>query len=255
MQIATVSSVRAFGLTVFPILYGYLADRLQMRKNFLVVATIGQVFPTLLMVYFHSYDWLLFLTCVFSIFNAPVLTLAEASTQEEHVILFACVMLMQVSHGTFYGFYSIYLSELGYSDSNIGLQWGIAACSELIVFFFASRILRSFPTYVLFSLCLFVAAIRWMLMFSTDSYFWLSLYQCLHAFTFGIFHVTTLRLIHKFFAEGSRSLGQSLYTTSSGGIGSALGLLLNGYLWDKQGHFAFLTSSGIALGAFACPSS
>lgn len=328
MQIATISSIRALGLMVFPILYGYLADRFRMRKNFLVITTIGQVFPNLLMLYFHSYEWLLFLTCVFSVCNAPVLTLAEAATQEEHeggnldygrtrlwgtlgfvvlatgfgkvldragnewilygfliflvlliflsfampagkrhlefshesvrrtllnrntLILFSCVMLMQVSHGTFYGFYSIYLSELGYSDSNIGLQWGIAAGSELIVFFFASRILKAFPNYLLFSVCLCVASIRWMMMFSTDSYFWLSVYQCFHAFTFGIFHVTTLRLIYKFFPEGSRSLGQSLYTASSGGIGSAIGLLLNGYLWDQQGHFAFLTSSAIAMGAF-----
>ena len=55
-----------------------------MRKNFLVFTTIGQVFPNLLMLFFHSYEWLLVLTCVFSVCNAPVLALAEASAQEEH---------------------------------------------------------------------------------------------------------------------------------------------------------------------------
>ena len=73
-------------------------------------------------------------------------------------IFFACVMLMNVSHGTFYGFYSIYLSDLGFKESGIGIHWAVAATTELIVFMFASRILKRFRAETLISFCCLAAA-------------------------------------------------------------------------------------------------
>lgn len=39
----------------------------------------------------------------------------------------AACFLMQASHGTFYTFYSIYLTEAGYTGTRIGmlLAWGV----------------------------------------------------------------------------------------------------------------------------------
>lgn len=165
-------------------------------------------------------------------------------------IFLCCIFLMQVSHGAFYGFYSIYLAELGVHDSGIGLQWAISAASEFSIFFFASRILGSFRSGASFSVCLLIAALRWTLTGSTASYFWLSVWQCLHAFTFGLFHITCMRLIHRIFPEGFRSFGQSLYSSIGGGLGSFTGVVLCGYLWDIQGAKVFWTSGCLALIAF-----
>jgi hypothetical protein len=108
---------------------------------------------------------------------------------------------MQVSHGSLYGFYSIYLSELGFLDSSIGVQWAVAAGSEVLVFFFAARIVGGISHQLLFSGCLILAVIRWTLVFATQSYAWLTLTQCLHAFTFGVFHITSMKLIQKMFPK------------------------------------------------------
>lgn len=162
-------------------------------------------------------------------------------------VFLVCVLLHNLSQGTFVGFYSIYLSELGYSDSWIGAQWAIAAISEIAIFWFASRILVSFRFRTLFTLCMLAAALRWLLMGLTVSYGWLTLVQCLHAFTFGVFHITSMRLIQRFFPEGFRSIGQSLYTSIGPGLGTVLGLWLNGALWDHFGARMFGVSAAVSL--------
>jgi PPP family 3-phenylpropionic acid transporter len=169
-----------------------------------------------------------------------------ASNRNVWIFLF-CALLHNLSQGTFVGFYSIYLAGLGYSDSWIGAQWAIAAASEISIFWFASRILLRFRYRTLFTLCMLAAALRWLLMGITVSYGWLTLYQCLHAFTFGVFHIISMKLIQHFFPEGYRSIGQALYTSIGPGLGTVLGLWFNGALWDHFGARMFGVSAIVSL--------
>lgn len=328
LQIATIYSVPSMARILFLAAHGYIADRWKSRKKFLSLSSAVQILPLILIIWLHSYPWILVLIAIYSIFNASILPFTEAIVQEEQekgnldygrtrlwgtlsfillalaygklldsvgkqwilygVIFFlvllgalsltmppgkdkigipnnflhrafanrniwiflSCAFLMQVSHGTFYGFYSIHLANLGYKDSYIGLQWAIAAGSELSIFFFASWILRNLPHRFLYSVCLFAAALRWTLTGTSVSYGALSAYQCLHAFTFGAFHITSMRMIHTIFPEGSRSFGQAVYGTVSTGLGSMIGILLSGYLWKSLGSDSFFVSAGTALVAF-----
>ena len=175
----------------------------------------------------------------------------EVMLQRNTWIFFLCSFLMYLSHGSFYGFYSIYLSQLGVKESAIGLHWAVAAGSEVSIFFFAAWILRSLRKEFLFSLCLLFAALRWFLVYSVTSTGWLLAVQCLHAFTFGAFHITSMKFVHILFPTGSRSLGQSIYSSSTSGYGSVIGVMLSGVLWGAHGARAFLFSSGIAFLAFA----
>ena len=165
-------------------------------------------------------------------------------------IFLICVFFMHVSQGAYYGFFSIHLSELGFKDSNIGLQWAAAAASEIAIFFFASLILKRFSLTPLFRICLLLAAIRWLWIYQAQSYLWLTLSQVMHAFSFGLFHIACMRLTHKIFSEGFRSIGQSLFSSLGWGLGSVMGVLLSGYLWQEFGAATFLFSSVIAFGGF-----
>ena len=165
-------------------------------------------------------------------------------------IFLVCVLLMHVSQGAYYGFFSIHLADLGFQDSNIGIQWAAAAASELIIFFFASAILSRFPLPYLFRICLLLAALRWFWIYQARSYFWLTLSQGMHAFTFGLFHITSLKLIHSIFPEGFRSIGQALLNSMGWGLGTVLGVLISGYLWEEYGAITYIFSSGIALAGF-----
>lgn len=176
--------------------------------------------------------------------------LKEAMANPATGLFLLCVFLMHLSHGTFYGFFSIYLSDLGYSDSGIGLQWAVAATSELSIFYFASRIQRRFESPALLSVCFVAATARWFLTGTIGSFWWITAFQCLHAFTFGLFHVTSMRMVHRLFPEGSRSFGQALYTSISGGFGSVAGVLISGRLWEQLGGRAFYVSGAMTLAGF-----
>jgi PPP family 3-phenylpropionic acid transporter len=184
-------------------------------------------------------------------FPLPEKTVHTVFNNRNAWLLLLCAFLMQVSHGTFYGFYSIHLASLGYKDSWIGIQWAIAAGSELCIFFFASWILKRFTPHSLYSICLFAATVRWFLTASTTSFIALSAFQCLHAFSFGAFHIASMRMIHGLFPEGSRSFGQAIYTSAGSGMGIMVGILMSGYLWESMGSRSFIISGFIALFAFA----
>jgi MFS transporter, PPP family, 3-phenylpropionic acid transporter len=165
-------------------------------------------------------------------------------------IFFGCVMMMSIGHGTFYGFYSIYLADLGFKESGIGIHWAVAATTELIIFMYASRILKRFRAETLISFCCLAAAARWFLTATFTSFGLLTAFQSLHAFTFGLFHATCLILLHRIFPVGSRSIGQSLYTTLGNGAGNFVGIIFAGIFWDEYGGKLFYVSSAIMVVAF-----
>jgi len=49
------------------------------------------------------------------------------------IIFLFSAFLMLVSHGTYYGFFSIHLENLGYKSSFIGITWAFASISEILV--------------------------------------------------------------------------------------------------------------------------
>lgn len=167
--------------------------------------------------------------------------------QKNTWIFLLCVLLMHISQGAYYGFFSIHLADLGFQDSNIGIQWAAAAASELAIFFFASSILSRFSLPYLFRICLLLAALRWFWIYEARSYLWLTLSQGMHAFSFGLFHITSLKLIHAIFPEGFRSIGQALFSSMGWGLGTVLGVMVSGYLWEEYGAATYLFSSAIAL--------
>ena len=56
------------------------------------------------------------------------------SLLDRHVFVFLfCAFLMLVSHGAYYGFFSIHLETLGYSKTFIGVSWALASAAEILV--------------------------------------------------------------------------------------------------------------------------
>ena len=56
-----------------------------------------------------------------------------------------CFML--AAHSALYAFYSLYLSNLGYSSVTIGLMWAIGATAEIVFFIYQSPVIRRFGFY------------------------------------------------------------------------------------------------------------
>ncbi|HSO18518.1 MAG TPA: MFS transporter, partial [Desulfosarcina sp.] len=55
-------------------------------------------------------------------------------------VFLLCAFLMLVSHGAYYGFFSIHLKELGHGGGFIGLCWALASTAEVVVMVNSTRL-------------------------------------------------------------------------------------------------------------------
>lgn len=150
-------------------------------------------------------------------------------------LLVAC-FLMQLSHGPFYTFYSIFLEEHGHSAVAIGGLWGFGVVAEVVVFLFMHQLLRSFGPYRLFAYCFILTSVRWLMVaFFPETLLLQVLAQSFHAASFGVYHAVAIQLFHAFFVGRLQGRGQALYSSLSFGAGGALGSVMSGTLWDWVG--------------------
>ncbi|RZH32894.1 MFS transporter [Acinetobacter pittii] len=161
---------------------------------------------------------------------------------------FAIEFILLFSHAPFYSFYSNFLKSLNFSTTEIGFLWAMGVFAEIFMFSIASKIFQRFSWRSLVIVCLLVTSIRWMLVALFSHYFIGQLFaQCLHAFSFGLFHLIAMRVIFQNFSAGQQGRGQALYSTMWG-LGVALGSVLAGHFWKiLSGELIFMCASVVVL--------
>jgi len=170
---------------------------------------------------------------------------------EVFAFLVAC-LLMQVSHGPYYTFYSIYLEDHGYTKTVIGLLWAYAVLAEIGVFLVMPRILVQVSVRTVLMVSFALAAARWLMIgYFPDSLAWLVLAQTLHAASFGTFHAAGMQMVYKFFVGKHQHRGQAVYSTVAFGVGGAVGSYYSGHTWETLGPgLTFAIAAGAAALAF-----
>ncbi len=169
------------------------------------------------------------------------------------IIAFILVyMILQLAHGPYYVFFSIFLAKLGYSGSVIGLLWALGVCAEIVLFLVIKPILRWVSLRTLLLVSVFLSIVRWLLIAHyADQFVILAIAQCLHAATFGSSHVAAIHLVHQYFGDQHQGKGQALYSSMSFGLGGMLGSLFSGYFWDEMGAtFVYSMAAGVCCVAF-----
>ena len=163
---------------------------------------------------------------------------------------YACVALMQFSHGPYYTFLTLHLEHLGYSRGAIGLLWALGVVAEVLVFMGMSRIFARFSVRRVLLASFLLASLRWLLLGNlADVPLVLIAAQALHAATFGCFHAAAIAFVQVSFGARQQGQGQALYAALSG-TGGALGALYSGYSWTLLGpQFTFGMASVAALAA------
>ncbi|WP_347019898.1 MFS transporter [Acinetobacter calcoaceticus] len=161
---------------------------------------------------------------------------------------FTIEFILLFSHAPFYSFYSNFLKSLNFSTTEIGFLWAMGVCAEIFMFSIAPKIFQRFSWRNLVIVCLLVTSIRWMLVALFSHYFVGQLFaQCLHAFSFGLFHLIAMRVIFQNFSAGQQGRGQALYSTMWG-LGVAFGSVLAGHFWKiLSGEIIFMCASLVVL--------
>lgn len=163
----------------------------------------------------------------------------------------ACCLL-QMSHGPYYTFFSVYLEQHGYSALAIGLLWALGVVAEVMLFLCMARILYRWTLRSIMAVSLGLAVLRWLLIgYWPDHLAILLIAQCLHAATFGSYHAYAVEMVRRLFAGGHEGQGMALYAGVSYGGGSALGALGAGWLWDWSPSASFAFAAAAAALALA----
>ncbi len=157
--------------------------------------------------------------------------------------------LLQLSHGPYYTFFSIYMEDLGYERSSIGLLWAMGVVAEVLLFVVMHRFLQYFRLRNIVIVSLFLTTVRWLLIGSfSETVLIVILAQCLHAASFGAMHAVAIQFVHQNFSNDYQGQGQAIYSSVSFGAGGALGALLSGVIVTEYSSAAAFNLAAIASG-------
>lgn len=165
---------------------------------------------------------------------------------------FAINFLLQVSHGPYYTFFSVYLESHQYSRTQTGLLWSLGVVAEIGMFLLMHRLLRRFALKSIVIWSLASTALRWCLIaFFADMLPVLVFAQCLHALSFASQHACAVEMVRRFFAGGHEGHGMAIYSGLCYGGGAALGAVASGMLWSANAAATFAGAALVALLALA----
>lgn len=170
-----------------------------------------------------------------------------AQPQVRAFLVVCCLLLL--SHGPFYGFFSLYLQSYSYSPLWIGVLWSVGVVAEVVVFTQMPRIFARIGVRAALLHTCWLTVLRWVMTACwPESLAILFAAQLLHAASYGVFHAVGIHLVREYFPGALLGRGQALFSAVSFGLGGALGSVISGYTWERQGpEFSFILAALAAL--------
>lgn len=166
----------------------------------------------------------------------PSNSVRELLSRKSVVSFFVSTFLMIAAHSSLYVYYSLYLSDMGYSTTVIGLMWSLGVIAEILFFFYQAPLFRRFGVRKLMLFSLAIAVVRFLMIgWGAQSLAILLVAQVLHAATFGVHHSASVATLQRWFAGSLQARGQALYISISYGLGGTVGGLLLSACWDTFG--------------------
>jgi PPP family 3-phenylpropionic acid transporter len=166
------------------------------------------------------------------------------------VIFLLCAFLMLVSHGAYYGFFSIHLTELGIEGSFIGLCWALASVAEVVVMLGSNKIFARYSFRRVLAFSFIAATIRWVLLYTVQTPMAILASQILHAVTYGAFHMAGILYMDQLSPDSEKTLGQAINNAVTYGLGLTVGFFISGALFNAgNSSDLFLFSAVVSFSA------
>jgi MFS transporter, PPP family, 3-phenylpropionic acid transporter len=156
--------------------------------------------------------------------------------RDKKLILYLSFALMiQITLGYYYTFFSIYYQQLGATKTLIGWSNFIAAMSETPFLLFSHVILKKIKTPNALIIAGSAAAIRWLILGLTVNTYSILIFQLLHGLINIVVTVSLAMYVNEFVPVELKASGQALNGLVCTGIARILGSLLGGYFSDIFG--------------------
>lgn len=164
-----------------------------------------------------------------------------------HPFLWIGFLLMQVSFGPFYNFFTIYTTDHGVSLQTTVWLWSFGVIAEIVMFYFQAPLLRR-NLFAILQLSAFITALRWLLIaLFPDSVPVLFMAQSLHAFSFALFHSAAIAALFQLYEH--KRLSQQFFFGISYGLGGFIGAIGSGVLYQYAPPYLFVGGAAAAAAA------
>lgn len=163
------------------------------------------------------------------------------------VWLLGVAALMNLGFSAYYVFFALLMEQHGHSGFVIGALLALATACEIWAFQRMPWFFQRWTPQALIALSLAMTCGRWLLLgMASDNVWIVVLSQAGHAFSFGVFHASCMRLMGESFPGKQGGFGMGLLNSIGFGFGGAMGALILGLLWQQAGpSVTFLVASGV----------
>ena len=160
--------------------------------------------------------------------------------------MFASVNFVGLSFGP--GFIGVYLIELGYNQSTIGIVNTISALSEVLVLLLINKIIRKLETIKILSLAGILTGVR-LILIAHETVPSIIFSQFLHGITYMTTYYCWVTFINDSISSEHISKGQSLITIVQTGFGSVIGVVIGGRIIGAIGlQNSYMIVGSISIG-------
>lgn len=183
--------------------------------------------------------------------KSPAAAVAAAAPKVSRRVVLAvfAAACVQSSHAALYAFGSVHWQASGISPSFIGFLWGAGVAAEVVVFYFATTMLKRFSPIGLILIGGMSAIVRFALTALDPPQALLVPLMTMHAFTFTATFLGMVAIAGESGGEGAQGRAQAFSSTAVS-VAMLLATFAAGPLYARYGAYVFLGSSLIA--AFGC---
>ena len=162
--------------------------------------------------------------------------------------LLILLMLLQLTMGYFYSFFSIYFTSMpGGSSRLLGLCYFMSAMSEIPFLLNADRLFERLGVGKLLSIAAIALTLRWTILGTCHNVYAVMASQLLHGWGFIVMTVSMAKYVSATIPDELKASGQMLISVVGFGIARVFGILGGGLLSGALGstRHAFLVMAGV----------
>jgi MFS family permease len=132
-------------------------------------------------------------------------------------------------------FFGLFGRDHHLSPLGVGLAFATGVLAEVVVLLRFPRFRSLASLRTLMAIAFAGTLVRWLLVAATHDMTTLILLQTFHGLTYGLFWATSIACLQATVAPALRATGQALFVMSMAGVGTLLGSLAAGAIYDATG--------------------
>ncbi len=145
------------------------------------------------------------------------------------------VFILQTAMNANYSYFPLYIVDHGGGEFLVGVALTVSSASEILAFFFSSKIIKKNSFSSIIAVISIGFIIRWLMLslFPYNPVILLS--QLLHSITFGLFFAVGVDYVDQISGQKFRATGQNIYAGVFMGVSAISGSLIGGKIYQLYG--------------------